>query len=77
MTKSEVVGYDQLTLNQIKVLKLLIQDDEIRYEEIASLLGVKSKTSIQKHIDGLKNAGTVSSDQAFEGKWVIHYDADL
>jgi len=70
----KIVGYELLTPRQKDVLVLIVENNKITYDEMASALEVKSTTAIQKHINGLKKAGSISRDKDFGGEWRIHFE---
>ena len=70
---TQVMGYDSLTPKQRQLLKILIGDDTITYIKIAEAMDIKSTSTVQKHMNGLKKAGAVSRTQDYGGVWTINY----
>jgi len=67
---TQVAGYERLTARQKELLKLLMKNNRMTYDEMAESLGVKSRTSAQKLMEKLKETGSVSRGK---GDWTIHF----
>ncbi len=68
-----VVGFKQLTPKQKELLNLIIENNKITYDKMRETMNIISNSTVQKHINGLKKAGSISREKDYGGEWIIHY----
>jgi len=72
----KIIGFELLTAKQKDLLQILYEDNSITYEQMTKVMKIKSMSTVQKHMDGLKKVGAVSRDQDFGGKWTLNFEND-
>lgn len=73
---SAVIGFDKLTNRQIDVLQLIVNNNEITYQELSDVLKI-NRSAIQKHIKALKDIGSLNREGTKEGSWEISYKEEV